>query len=233
MKELSVEKQIYLCKYHDVDTALGNTMGLRAEDIKQILEKLKANGLYEQYRKMDEFEYERVVKAERNKTKSEKILDKYKFDKSKSTYERMKQVINECANIKDVTKLNITLIYRKIADKNKVKYYVIANDCKRAIDKAYEENEELFMTSGYVSKPTLKEFIAKELRMKVTQDIIEDDIDEVNGNKQFPEAIKTEVNKIKIDSTIMIQIPIEQMYEYYYLKGFLDATEGNNLRKFD
>lgn len=225
MKDLSVEKQIYLCKYHDVDTSLCNTMGMKAEEIEETLKRLKANGLYDQYRKMDEFEYDRVIKVEKNKTRAEKILDKYRFDRSRSTYERMRQVLSECESIRDVANLNMTTVFRKIAQKEKVETYVINNDCKRAIDSAYAENENLFLTSGYANKPTLKEFIAKELQMK-TEKEIKEKVHEVKegGNKQLPE---------KVGSAIMIQIPIEQMYEYYYLKGFLDATEGNALRKFE
>lgn len=227
MKELSIEKQIYLCKYHDVDTSLCSTMGMKAEEIEQTLEKLKQNGMYEQYRKMDEFEYEKVIKKEKNKTRAEKILDKYKFDKNRSTYERMRQVLNECEGIREVANLNMTTVFRKLAQRAGVEKYVIANDCKRAIDKAYTENVESFATSGYASKPTLKEFIAKELRMKVENEV-EEKLQEIkeSDNKQLPK-------EKQINSTMMIQIPIEQVYEYYYLKGFLDATEGNTLRKFE
>lgn len=225
MKELSIEKQIYLCKYHDVDTSLCSAMGMKAEEIQEILKRLKANGLYEQYRKMDEFEYDKVLKAEKNKTRAEKILDKYRFDKNRNTYERMKQVLSKCESIRDVANLNMSTVFRSIAQKEGVETYVINNDCKRAIDTAYAENKSLFLTSGYANKPTLKEFISKELRMKTEQE----------GQKIIHEAREDDFKQLseKANSAITIQVPIEQMYEYYYLKGFLDATEGNTLRKFE
>ena len=37
MKELSVENQIYLCKYHDVDKSLYTTIGLKDDEIKETL----------------------------------------------------------------------------------------------------------------------------------------------------------------------------------------------------
>ena len=83
MKELSVENQIYLCKYHDVDKSLYTTIGLKDDEIKETLKKLKENGLYEQYRNLDEYEYEKIIKKEKKKNKYEKILDKYNLIKLK------------------------------------------------------------------------------------------------------------------------------------------------------
>jgi len=40
MKELSVEDQIYLCKYHDVDESLGTTIGVSGQQAKEIINKL-------------------------------------------------------------------------------------------------------------------------------------------------------------------------------------------------
>ena len=75
MKELSIENQIYLCKYWDVDKSLYTTIGLKDDEIKETLERLKGNGLYEQYRNLDEYEYEKIIKKEKKKSKNEKILD--------------------------------------------------------------------------------------------------------------------------------------------------------------
>ncbi len=103
MKELSVEKQIYLCKYHDIDTSLNLSLGINQQEAKEILEKLKQNGMYEKYRNLDEDEYEKIIKREKMNKQSdvkigiaEKILSKYKFDKSSLTYNDIKNVIKEC-----------------------------------------------------------------------------------------------------------------------------------------
>ena len=65
MKELSVEEQIYLCKYHDVDKDLKFTTGLNENEVKETIYKLKQNGLYDQYRKLSEDEYENIIKKEK------------------------------------------------------------------------------------------------------------------------------------------------------------------------
>ena len=83
MKELSVEEQIYLCKYHDVDKHLNFTIKLNQEEVKETIKKLKENGLYDQYRKLSEDEYENIIKKGKRKSKYKKILDKYNFDNTK------------------------------------------------------------------------------------------------------------------------------------------------------
>ena len=43
MKELSVEKQIYLCKYHDIDNYITISMNMSKEQIDGLIEKYKQN----------------------------------------------------------------------------------------------------------------------------------------------------------------------------------------------
>ena len=73
MKELSVENQIYLCKYHDVDKSLYTTIGVKDVEIKETLKKLKENGLNEQYRNLDEYEYEKIIKKRKRKISMKKF----------------------------------------------------------------------------------------------------------------------------------------------------------------
>lgn len=69
MKELSLEKQIYLCKYAEIDT-----LGISQKKAKEILDKLKSKGLYEKYKNMPEEEYERIIQEEKR--------DKYRKENS-------------------------------------------------------------------------------------------------------------------------------------------------------
>ena len=71
MKELSLEKQIYFCKYHGVDKSLHTTIGIYENEVEPLLQKFKDEGVYEKYRYMPEEEYEKVIKKE-------KALKKYK-----------------------------------------------------------------------------------------------------------------------------------------------------------
>lgn len=227
MKELSVENQIYLCKYHDIDNSLNVTLGISEDEASRILEKLKNNGLYEQYRKMDEFEYEKIVNKEKNKDKAQRILDRYKFDKSKTSFERIRETLKKCENYKNKEELNLNAIYKDIGEKLGIKSYIVANDCTKWLEESYQKNKAIFEMAGYWKKPTFKDFVVKELGLKndfeqEKTDIQEakEDICEVkaSGNQELPEQT--------------ITVPLKMMYEYWYLKGFVDATEGNSLRKF-
>ena len=83
VKQLSIEKQIYLCKYHEVDNCLH--LGITAKQRDEILKKLKENGLYKQYRMLNEDEYEHIIKQEKKK---EKELKKNK-KKAKENTEKL------------------------------------------------------------------------------------------------------------------------------------------------
>lgn len=67
MKSLSLEKQIYLCKYSEIDN-----IGLSTSEVKAVLNKLKEQGLYEKYKNMSEEEYERIIRKEKLMKKYEK-----------------------------------------------------------------------------------------------------------------------------------------------------------------
>lgn len=235
MKNLTVEEQIYLCKYHDVDKYWANDHGYTQVEIDELINKYKQNGLYEQYRNMDEFEYEKVCKQEKNKDKYQKILDKYKFDKTRSTYTRMLNFLRECKNIKLAEELNMNSISRRIATSQGIEPYIINNDCKRAIESAYMNNQSLFEMHGYEKKPTLKEFIIKELNLeKSIESVIYNitEAEEVNKAEVVENNIKvekTQIEKITLDSKI--EITLKELLNYYYLKGFADAIEGNEVLK--
>ena len=166
MKELSVEEQIYLCKYHDIDESLSTTIGVSGEQAKEIINKLKQNGLYEQYRNLDDEEYERIIKKEKRKSKYEKILDKYKFDKTKKAYSSLKEVLIISDNYKNTELFSLEKVFREIAERQNVKSYIINNDCKRILDNTYLENRVIFEENKYYKKPTLREFVLQELNLQ-------------------------------------------------------------------
>ena len=166
MKELSVEEQIYLCKYHDVDSSLYITIGLNENEVKETIYKLKQNGLYDQYRKLSEDEYENIIKKEKRKSKYEKILDRYKFDKTKKAYSSLKEVLSISDNYKNTEVFSLEKVFREIAERKNVKSYIINNDCKRILDNTYLENRAIFEENKYYKKPTLREFVLQELNLQ-------------------------------------------------------------------
>ena len=220
MKELSIEDQIYLCQYHDIDKDLYTSLGLREDEVEPILNKLKANGLYDQYRKMSGEEYESVIKREKKKSKAEKILDKYNFDKTKTYYERLKRTLIKCEELKNAEELNLNSLYVKVANELKIESPLVANNCRIALEDIYIRNKDVFRNAGYYKKPTFKDFVIREFGLKNEIQEAKEEICEVkgSGNQELPEQT--------------ITVPIKIIYEYYYLKGFLDAKQGNSLAIF-
>lgn len=65
MKELKLEDQIYLCKYHDVDKSIRTTMHITQKEVQQLIKYYKKIGVYTEYRNLPDEEYEKICKRER------------------------------------------------------------------------------------------------------------------------------------------------------------------------
>lgn len=226
MKELSVENQIYLCKYHDVDKSLYTTIGLKDIEIKETLKKLKENGLYEQYRNLDEYEYENIIKKEKRKSKYEKILDKYKFDKTKKAYSSLKEVLSISDNYKNTEIFSLEKVFREIAERQNVKSYIINNDCKRILNNAYLENRAIFEENKYYKKPTLREFVLQELNLQDAKIKEKASCDKKECNDASKENIcesKEKSSKVKenligdIENTF-VKVSVKTIMEWSYQK---------------
>lgn len=84
--------------------------------------------------------------------------------------------MQECSKYSNSTELSLEKIFRKLADRQGIKSYIINNDCKRMLDTAYLENKNLFREKGYYKKPTLREFVLQELNLqdaKIKENICE------------------------------------------------------------
>lgn len=73
MKELSLEKAIYICKYHDIDTSLKTTMHLTNREVEELIKYYKKSGLYEKYRNLSEDEYEKLIKETKKRKREIKM----------------------------------------------------------------------------------------------------------------------------------------------------------------
>lgn len=220
MKELSVEKQIYLCKYHDVDSSLHTTIGLNQKEVKETIYKLKQNGLYDQYRKLSEDEYENIIKKEKRKSKYEKILDKYNFDNTKKAYNSLKEVLEVSDSYKSCDELSLEKVFRKIAERQNVKSYIINNDCKRILDSTYLANRANFEENKYYKKPTVREFVTQELKLQ-NRKLIN------HISKENVICDITTDNIKDIDNTF-VKVSVKTIMEWSYQKGYLDRMLEEN-----
>lgn len=220
MKEISVENQIYLCKYWDIDKSLHTTIGLNEKQVTETLERLKRNGLYEQYRKLNDEEYEKIIlKEKKQKSKIDKILENYNFNKSLKGFNNFKEVLNIANTYNNAEEICLEKIFRTIAEKENVKSYTINNNCKRILDDAYSENIKKFEENKYYKKPTLREFILQELNLQdvtIKENICEskEKVNEVKENvicNITPEKIED------IDNTF-VKVSVKTVMEWSYQK---------------
>jgi hypothetical protein len=216
VKELSLEKQIYLCKYHDIDKDLKSTMGLNEQEVQEYIKKFKQNGLYGQYRNLNEYEYEDMIKKDKKKNKFEKILDKYRFDRNNKGYKSLAQVLDLSSKCKNTKALSLEKVFKQVAENLKVKSYIINNDCKRLLDATYIQNKTLFKFYDYNKKPTVKEFIIKELKIPIAK---ENGFENIVGLKRKEHICETKekVNKTK-KTTLYDELQKIEEAEKIYIK---------------
>lgn len=226
MKELSVEEQIYLCKYHDVDTALAKTMHINSEEIEKLIQKYKENGLYEQYRNLSDEEYEEIINKEKqikkynknNKmySKEAQILNKYNFDKNKETYKYFLRMLSEAEEAKKNNKeFTLATVFKKIGYETNTKEYNIQNECNRYLIKTYTENKELFLKHQYKQKPSIREFILKKINLNKEAE----EIKTLQAEQMQQARLNTNPNSnITLNDNLLILVPIKLIEEYFYMK---------------
>ncbi len=213
MKELNLEEQIYLCKYHDVDTSLNVTLGLNEAEAKEYIDKFKKNGLYKQYRNLKDEEYEKLIKRAKKQTKTERILYKYNFNRSKKEYEYFKELLEISSKYQYIEDISLTKIFNIIAAKYQVKYYIVNNNCQRLLESTYLTNRKIFETYEYRVKPTLKEFVRKELNLKNKTVEQKESTSITLENKETEQSSwLEELNKT------YIKVPISMLIEWAYQK---------------
>lgn len=226
MKELSVEEQIYLCKYHDIDTALDKTIHINSGEAEKLLQKYKENGLYEQYRNLSDEEYEEIINKEKqikkyNKNnkmynKEAQILNKYNFDKNKETYKYFLRMLSEAEEAKKNNKeFTLATVFKKIGYETNTKEYNIQNECNRYLIKTYTENKELFLKHQYKQKPSIREFILKEINLNKE----EEEIKTFQAEQMQQARLNTNPNSnITLNENLLILVPIKLIEEYFYMK---------------
>lgn len=115
-----------------------------------------------------------------------------------------------------------------MAEKENVKSYIINNDCKRLLDVTYLDNKNIFEENGYNKKPTLREFILKELDIQsknLISDITKKEVceskEKIQENKEtISSQFKSEIEDI--DNTF-VKVSVKKMMEWSYYKGYLDG----------
>lgn len=226
MKELSVEEQIYLCKYHDIDTALDKTIHVNSGEAEKLLQKYKENGLYEQYRNLSDEEYEEIIKKEKiskkykkteiNYEKQREILSKYNFDKSKDAYKYFLIMLLEAEKvIRNNKEFILAEVFRRIGEKTNIMAYNIQNECQRYLTKTYIDNKELFSKHQYKQKPSIKEFILKEINLNKEAE----EIKTFQAEQMQQARLNTNPNSnITLNENLLILVPIKLIEEYFYMK---------------
>ena len=219
MKELSIENQIYLCKYHDIitDYDLRATMSISRKQADELIEKYKANGLYEQYKNLEEDQYEAIIKKrmEPPKSNTDKMLEKYEFDTNKSGYKCLKELIEYLSINK---KKSIVDGYQEVANNYKDKDEIsVRNAIYRLVSKKKITLTQILKNETEWVGPDKKGFVA----------VKEENAGEMNS-EFIPESGNNELPDV---DTGFVKVSIRTVMEWSYQKGYLDRMLEEEKKK--
>lgn len=220
MKELSLENQIYLCKYHDIiaDYELRTTMGISRKQANDLIERYRANGLYKQYRNLQEDQYEAIIKkkVEAPKSNTDKLLEKYELDTSKPGYQYLKQVLEYLSLNK---KNSILEAYQEIANQNKeIDELTVKNAIYRIVSEKKITLTQLLKNETEWVGPDKKGFVA--IKEENAEEDINSEFIQETGNNELPDV-----------DTGFVKVSIRTVMEWSYQKGYLDRMLEEEKKK--
>lgn len=229
---LTIEQQIFICK-NDGKLTSGQ-MSLKLQEpravIREELEILKSNGLYEQYRNLSDDDIaEKMNEATplQYKTQAEEILREYKFRKGIIGYECWKELIALLLYQPSYRKESLTkVIYPIIATKCKMKTInpiAVANALGNSLKEIQLDGQTVLTfleRIGIVmekSKREKKEAEPKEVNALET-------IKEETAEAEPKEDKRTTIEEI------YVKVPLKILFDYYYLKGYFDGERKNKIQ---
>lgn len=231
-EELDIEDKIFICQNEKKMTIseMATKLQLPQYKIKETLEILKANGIYKQFANMTEQEIEKkkdiVIPLHYNSMAS-KLLEKHNFTKSYVGFEYWKKLIALMMYKPEYLKKSL----------NSEIYPIIARKCDSTV--ANVESQLRFSLSAAMGKQkyTIVSFLSTMLNANMEN---EEQKEESKSNKKIEEeenkgdSMKMNCENLKTtNEDTLIVIPLKMLNEYWYMKGYIDAVEGNKLKFSD
>lgn len=215
-QDLSFEDQIFICQNDNKMSIAEIAKKLQAtqSQIREKLDILKANGVYEQLKNITDEEIQKkkdiVIPLHYNSMAS-KLLEKNNFKKSFVGFEFWKKLI-------------ALMMYKPEYQKRSLNseiYPIIARKCNSTV--ANVESQLRFSLKE--AKGKQKYTIATFLSTMLNSDVEIEKNKETEGENKLMEE-KKENNLSIIDDETLVTVPMKIIKEYYYMKGYMDAIEG-------
>lgn len=210
-------------------------LGIKESEAEKLIEKYKANGLYEQYRNLSEEDYEAILRGRKEppKNKFEIILNKYKLDSdsiaSKYLLELLEYInLNKNASIKEA--------YTEIAKRHRKDKQQIQN----AIYRMTSANQ-ISLSQLLKDELDWKEVTRKFIRVsKESEEVQEDKIKESvicditqNNNAEIAENKEKEAESINNEFTseitnldnVIVKVSVRTLLELQYYRGYVEALK--------
>lgn len=224
-KELGIEEQIFICKNSKnmSISEMSQKIGFPQYQIKETLEILKANGIYDQYVKMTDEDIARkkdITIPLHYNSMAARLLEKQNFNKNYVGFEYWKKLI--ALMMYKPEYLNKSL-------KSEI-YPIIARKCYTSEANVESQLRFSLNTAMGKQKYTIVSFLSTMLNSNIND---KDNYEAEKGGKTIKTMEENNKKELEIntfqDETI-VKVPAKIIMEYWYMKGYIDAVEGNTLK---
>lgn len=220
-QELDFEDQIFICQ-NDKKMSIAEMatkLQVTQSEIKEKLDILKANGVYEQLANISDEEIQKkkdiVIPLHFNSMAS-KLLEKNNFKKQYVGFEFWKKLIALMMYKPEYLKKSL----------NSEIYPIIARKCNSTVANVESQLRFSLQEAMGKQKYTIVTFLSTMLNSNVEKEETKEYKEEI---KVMEEKTETKSNISIIDDTTLVTVPMKMIKEYYYMKGYMDAVEGNKL----
>ena len=221
-QELDFEDQIFICQ-NDKKMSIAEMaaeLKVTQSEIKEKLDILKANGVYEQLANLSEEDIQKkkdiVIPLHFNSMAS-KLLEKHNFKKQYVGFEFWKKLIA-------LMMFNPEYLKKSL---NSEIYPLIARKCNTTVANVESQLRFSLQEAMGKQKYTIVTFLSAMLNSDIERE--EEAKEKKEEIKPMEEKTEAKSNMTIIDDTTLVTVPMKMIKEYYYMKGYMDAVEGNKL----
>ncbi len=223
---LSIEQEIYICKNDKTKDIkdISRELGVPQILIKETLDILKANGLYEQFKNMTEEE----IKSKTDikiplyyNSLASRLLEKKNFNKSYQGFEYWKKLIALIA-------FKPEYIERSLEDEI---YPIIARKCTTSVQNVYNQLKNSLIVATNSDGISIEEYlkkILKEWHTKQQTEYLKEPVKKIIKEQNENQNSTEEKNMI---DEIIVKVPLSFIQEHYYMKGYLDCILQKDLKR--
>lgn len=229
-KDLEIPEQIFICQNDGKMelSEMSKKLGVPQHKIKSTLEILKANGVFEQYLKMTDEDVKRkqdITVPLHFNSMAARLLEKQNFNKGYVGFEYWKRLIALMMYKPEYLKKSLNSeIYPIIARKTYTTVSNVESQLRYSLNAAM--GKQKYTIVSFLS--TMLNSTEEKKKNEEEKAIMET---EENTTEMKDVKLVEDLNTV-LSEGMLVKVPINLVTDYWYMKGYIDATKENNLKIF-